>query len=129
MRPKISRLIAARGTSVSARIAQEPPVVTLADRLQDIPQEASQPFIASMGADAGARAAFLTRLGGPEAAVEAAVDLTDGIRITLTDGRIVHLRPSGNAPEFRLYVEAADEAGARALLTSGLAVLRGVLVG
>lgn len=123
--PLVMVLIAARGDAVSARVAQEPPVVTLADRLQDIPQEASQPFIARMATDAEARRDFLTRLGG----AEAAVDLTDGVRITLTDGRIVHLRPSGNAPEFRLYVEAADSPGASALLTTGLEVLRGVLAG
>jgi phosphomannomutase len=29
------------------------------------------------------------------------VDETDGLRITLKDGRIIHLRPSGNASELR----------------------------
>ncbi len=32
----------------------------------------------------------------------------DGLRLTLVDGEIVHFRPSGNAPEFRIYVEAAS---------------------
>ncbi|MDD8024666.1 MAG: hypothetical protein PHX82_16340 [Paracoccaceae bacterium] len=44
--------------------------------------------------------------------VEVAVDLTDGLRISLEMNRIVHLRPSGNAPEFRVYVEATSEAKA-----------------
>ncbi len=30
-------------------------------------------------------------------------DMTDGMRITLRDGCIVHLRASGNAPELRCY--------------------------
>ena len=34
------------------------------------------------------------------------MDTTDGLRMTLADGRIVHLRPSGNAPELRCYAEA-----------------------
>ena len=94
--------------------------MTLADRLQEVPQEASQPFVAALASDPEARATFLAALGGSEAAV----DLTDGVRITLTDGRVVHMRPSGNAPELRLYVEAQDRAGAEALLQAGLVELR-----
>ncbi|HDK0096261.1 TPA: phosphomannomutase, partial [Escherichia coli] len=30
----------------------------------------------------------------------------DGLRLTLSDGSIIHLRPSGNAPELRCYAEA-----------------------
>ena len=33
-------------------------------------------------------------------------DLTDGLRITFQNGEVIHLRPSGNAPEFRCYNEA-----------------------
>lgn len=36
------------------------------------------------------------------------IDETDGLRITLADNRIVHLRPSGNAPELRCYAEAEN---------------------
>ncbi|MCD1619360.1 phosphomannomutase [Salipiger manganoxidans] len=118
--PLVMALIAAGPGPLSARVAQEPPVVTLADRLQEVPQEASQLFVAALASDPEARATFLAALGGSEAAV----DLTDGVRITLTDGRVVHVRPSGNAPELRLYVEAQDRAGAEALLQAGLAELR-----
>jgi phosphomannomutase len=30
----------------------------------------------------------------------------DGVRITFKNGEIIHLRPSGNAPELRIYTEA-----------------------
>ena len=43
-------------------------------------------------------------------------DETDGLRIYFEDDYIVHLRPSGNAPEFRCYVEAKDEVYAKNLL-------------
>ncbi|MFQ6554139.1 phosphomannomutase [Aestuariibius insulae] len=48
----------------------------------------------------------------PTLADIAEIDRTDGFRASLPDGRILHLRPSGNAPEFRCYVEAdrAEEA-------------------
>ena len=51
------------------------------------------------------------------------MDRTDGLRMTLVDGRIVHLRPSGNAPELRFYAEADSLDAARQTLASGLAVL------
>ncbi|RTR35957.1 phosphomannomutase [Shewanella canadensis] len=35
-------------------------------------------------------------------------DETDGLRMVLSNNTIVHLRPSGNAPELRCYVEAAS---------------------
>jgi len=40
------------------------------------------------------------------------IDFTDGARINFSSGEIVHLRPSGNAPEFRCYTEAASERAA-----------------
>lgn len=125
MLPLIMTLIAAGDGTVSARVAQEPPVVTMADRLQEVPQERSQPFVARLADSAEARASFLAQLGG----TEKGSDLTDGVRMTLSDGRIVHVRPSGNAPELRLYVEASDKAGAEALMAAGLAALHRAVLG
>ena len=34
------------------------------------------------------------------------IDQTDGLRITFESNEILHLRPSGNAPEFRCYNES-----------------------
>jgi phosphomannomutase len=44
----------------------------------------------------------------------ASVDLTDGVRMTFDNEEIVHLRPSGNAPEFRVYTESDNPARAAA---------------
>lgn len=41
---------------------------------------------------------------------------TDGVRLTLDDGCIVHLRSSGNAPELRCYAEADRVAQAEGLV-------------
>ncbi|HIF9133592.1 TPA: phosphomannomutase [Photobacterium damselae] len=35
-------------------------------------------------------------------------DLTDGLRVTFSSGDIIHLRPSGNAPEIRCYSESSS---------------------
>src|SRR5690606_14589983 len=52
------------------------------------------------------------------------VDETDGYRMTFVGGEIVHLRPSGNAPELRSYAEADTREGAHELMQLGLEVAR-----
>lgn len=85
---------------------------TDADRLTDVDMGKAAAFLADLHADP---AGFF----GPIRAV----DETDGLRVTLADGRIVHLRPSGNAPEFRCYTEADSATDAAALLAEMLARL------
>ena len=41
--------------------------------------------------------------------VLAGVDNTDGLRMTFHNAEIIHLRPSGTAPELRCYAEADSE--------------------
>ncbi len=65
-------------------------------------------------------ASFLQPIG----AVATKSDI-DGLRVTLKDARIIHFRPSGNAPEMRCYVEAGSESAALDLLHSGLDRIRG----
>lgn len=86
--------------------------IALSSRLQDVPQEKTASLIARLDADDPTyRQAIFAAHGGVTAR-----DRRDGLRLTLGDGATVHIRASGNAPELRLYVEAADEARADALL-------------
>ena len=55
---------------------------------------------------------------------EAAIDLTDGLRVTFADGLIVHLRPSGNAPELRCYAEADTAQKALAAMRHALGLVQ-----
>ena len=121
--PIVAPLVAAGSAGLAARVAREPARFTAADRLQEVPTEASQALVARFDAEPQARAAFLAGFGG----TEAQVDRTDGLRMVLSDGRIVHLRPSGNAPELRLYAEAETPEAAQDMLTTGLAALRRAL--
>lgn len=125
MLPLIMTLVQAGQSGVSARVAQEPPVVTIADRLQEVPQSRSQPFVSQLRDSPTARAAFLAKLG----VEETACDLTDGVRMQIKGGGTVHVRPSGNAPELRLYIEGADVTAADALMQAGLQALREELQG
>lgn len=122
--PAITPLIAARaaGQTLAQAAAALPPVFTAADRLQGIPTEASKAYLAELTESADARAALIE-----DAGTEARIDLTDGLRIELVTGEIVHLRPSGNAPEFRCYAEARSPEAAEALVKTHLEKIKNVL--
>jgi phosphomannomutase len=97
-----------------------PPRFTASDRLKDYPTERSRALIESLSA--GGPAALEQLFGGLCGKV-ASVDTTDGLRIGFENGEIVHLRPSGNAPEFRCYNEAGSEARAAELNRACLHIL------
>ncbi|WP_105417088.1 phosphomannomutase [Neorhizobium sp. T25_27] len=90
-----------------------------ADRLENFPVETSAALMAHLRQSDDNLAAFLA----PISTVVAKSDI-DGLRVALEDGRIVHFRPSGNAPEMRCYVEAGTEDEAKALLHEGLNLIR-----
>jgi len=48
------------------------------------------------------------------------VNYTDGVRILFDNGEISHLRPSGNAPEFRNYAIADSPERAREMVRIGI---------
>ncbi len=54
------------------------------------------------------------------------VDETDGLRMTMANGEIVHYRPSGNAPELRCYAEADTPERASELVDYALAKIQTV---
>ena len=122
--PLVAPLALAKAAGgIAALVAAEPARFTAADRLQEVPTQMSLALVAKFDTNPDARAAFLAGFDG----VEAHIDRMDGLRMTLVDGRIVHLRPSGNAPELRLYVEAGSPAAALATLETGLGTLRKAL--
>ncbi|HEY0274978.1 MAG TPA: phosphomannomutase [Paenirhodobacter sp.] len=101
----------AAGQSVADLVAGLPPRFTAADRLTEIPTENALSFIAELKDAPTPRDAFFAATGKITA-----VDLTDGLRLSFADGTVVHLRPSGNAPEFRCYVEADSKQAATDVL-------------
>jgi len=117
--PILAPLAASRASSINLAelVAGLPNRFTAADRIAGIATETSKAFIAKLSADASARTAFFD-------GTEASVDETDGLRVTFASGDIVHLRPSGNAPEFRCYAEAATQDRASTLVREYLAKLR-----
>ncbi len=93
--------------------------VAAADRLQDFAQEKSAALMEHLRASSTNLETFLRPVGD----VKETSDI-DGLRVTLTNGNTIHFRPSGNAPEMRCYVEAANQDDADALLRQGLDMIR-----
>lgn len=105
----ITLLLAARdqGMSLSALASSLPPRFTASDRLKDFPSELSLARLHPLSVGDGVRDLAAAReLFGSRFGAVAAIDTTDGVRLTFASGEIVHLRPSGNAPELRAYTEA-----------------------
>jgi phosphomannomutase len=92
---------------------------TAADRLENFATERSAALMVWLLADEGNLESFLSPLGQP-----AGINELDGLRVTLSSSNIVHLRPSGNAPEMRCYVEAGSADEAAEMLEIGLGLLR-----
>lgn len=118
--PVLSALyLAARDKKPMSELARSYSLpVADADRIKDFAQERSAALMAYLRASDENLSAFLFSIGQ----VAARSDI-DGLRVTLADGRIIHFRPSGNAPEMRCYVEAETADDARALLKQGLALI------
>ncbi len=111
--PILATLVAARGAGLplSALVAALPARRTASDRAENVATEKSLALVVRLSGDAAARAAFFAGFGD-----EAATDLTDGLRVTFAGGLILHLRPSGNAPELRCYAEATTAEAAEAAM-------------
>jgi phosphomannomutase len=101
------------GKTISGLLAGLPQRFTASGRIQNFPTEESAKIIARFEDVAAIEEVF----GGAFGKVES-VDRTDGLRVTFrpfddAQGRcseILHMRPSGNAPEFRCYNEAGSQA-------------------
>jgi phosphomannomutase len=103
-----------QGLTLSELVQQLPPRFTYSDRLKAFPTELSERILARFQTgdpviDSQAIEEEFDEIFGHVKKI----DHTDGIRITFTNDDIVHLRPSGNAPEMRCYTESVNEGRAK----------------
>lgn len=91
-----------RGCKVSELTDSLPKRCTASDRLQNFATEKSQSILDGLHVSPDE----IPMLMAPDAGNYADIDSTDGLRVTFASGDIVHLRPSGNAPELRCYAES-----------------------
>lgn len=118
--PMLCALVAARdyGDDLKQLLRTLPPRFTLSDRLPEMPTAQSKAKLEELR---NAPHTEVEKLGFTQACgVLQAIDETDGLRMTFASNEVLHLRPSGNAPELRLYVEAESEQRAQELLKIGM---------
>lgn len=112
-------LLAGRhGVPVSQLGSLLPARFTASDRLRDFATELSARRIAELAVDPEAIERQFPRLG-----TVSDTDQTDGLRITFANQEIVHLRPSGNAPELRCYTESDSPQRAQELNAQCIGIL------
>ncbi|RMD76228.1 MAG: phosphomannomutase [Lentisphaerae bacterium] len=98
-----------RGVPISALVKELPARFTASDRLKNFPQEKSQKILTMFSSGDEARdRAKIEEVWGELCGKVKHIDRTDGVRITFENDEVIHLRPSGNAPEFRCYNEAGS---------------------
>ncbi len=107
-------ILLAQNEHLSELLTKLPQRYTASDRIKDFARDKSLKLINMFKDDASH---FLSYLGYKEGY---SVNSTDGLRITLERGDIVHLRPSGNAPELRCYAESSSEHSSAKLVENAL---------
>jgi phosphomannomutase len=115
-----------QGEKVSELAASLPARFTASDRLKNFATEKSAAILArfNSGSETADKSA-IEKMFGEICGRVAKLDRTDGMRITFANEEVIHLRPSGNAPEFRCYAEAATDERAREITTLALAKIDG----
>ncbi|ENO8808608.1 phosphomannomutase [Photobacterium damselae] len=103
--PALMLLVAAKEKPIYELVNGLPQRFTYSDRIQNFAIEKSAIIIKDVKEDP---TTFLSKIGFENLDVKA-IDRTDGVRIVLSNGDIIHLRPSGNAPELRCYAESSTD--------------------
>jgi phosphomannomutase len=117
--PALAVLALADQRAVSTLLNNLPPRFTASDRITNFATAKSQELLAVAAA---APDLFIQQLGFQGVQITA-LNQTDGLRLSLSNQTIIHLRPSGNAPELRCYTEAGTEAEAIVLMQQCLGKL------
>ncbi|MFG0454066.1 phosphomannomutase [Shewanella mangrovisoli] len=119
--PALAVLAMAGNGPISQLVAQIPSIFTASDRLQNFERVQS---LALIEQGIASPKSFLAKLSLGQFEV-LSIDTTDGLRMTLSNGDVVHLRPSGNAPELRCYAESKSVEAAQSLVELVLTALIG----
>ena len=119
-------LAKAQNQKVSELVATLPARFTASDRLKNFATEKSVAILAkfNFGSEAADKIE-IEKMFGAICGNISALNRTDGLRLTFANEEVIHLRPSGNAPEFRCYAEAASDERAREITTRALAKICG----
>lgn len=129
--PIIAALVSAseQERAVSAIFSDLPARFTQAGLIDNFPTAISLAIIETFSGDNPINYSTLGGYFKPELGfgVIAKIDSLDGVRIFFDNGDIAHLRPSGNAPQLRIYAVADSQQRADAIVQCAIAEPAGVL--
>jgi phosphomannomutase len=113
--PIIATLLAAGDGPIREMVGLLPNRTTYSDRIANFGAERQKALMdwlnhSIVGSQQEHRGEEFSKIAG---AALISVDQLDGTRMKFANERIIHLRPSGNAPELRCYSEAEDQFFAR----------------
>jgi phosphomannomutase len=109
--------------SISELLNTLPKRFTASDRLKNFPTELSQSILTSMQTNDREQGLKAIQHRFPAMGAPVSIDITDGLRMTFDNDDIVHLRPSGNAPELRCYTESNTQERAEQLNQDCIALM------
>lgn len=119
--PQLAVLVRAKRelTGVEDLFRALPRRFTASDRIKEFPTEKGKAKVLEIAEKKLGESYF-----GKFAGKQVDSDMTDGYRMTFDSGDIIHLRPSGNAPELRCYVECDSASRAEELKSQVMAVMQ-----
>ncbi len=113
-----------KNRTIADLLKQLPQRFTASDRIKDFPAELSRSRLAWLYPDDFELARSRVQgLFGAHFGDVADIDSTDGLRVTFDSGDVLHLRPSGNAPELRCYNEAGSPQQVEAMQKTCMTIL------
>ena len=123
----VLHLAVERNRSLPELFSELPPRFGKAGLIDRFPARESRAILKRFSSEEGARE--LSSFFPPEMGFAPLVrsDATDGIRLTFEGGDIAHIRPSGNAPQLRIYAVAGTQERANEIVRLALAEPDGIL--
>jgi len=123
----VLHLAAEKERSLPELFSELPPRFGKAGLIDGFPPRASRALLKRFSSETAVRelsSFFTPKLGFGKVA---RCDLTDGIRLYFEGGDIAHIRPSGNAPQLRIYAVAGTQERANEIVRFALAEPDGIL--
>ena len=121
--PILCALLAARqeGLSLSALFGALPRRFTGGALIDNVPEDQIKKF-RELSGDAEVMRNLVGKVfSGSDLGRISDVNTMDGLRLTFASGDVVHLRPSGNAPQFRVYSNTSSQERADGLAAAAVA--------
>lgn len=106
--------------TLSKLVSELPQRYTASDRLKDFSHGESESLLNKLNKDHN----LILEYSGLDGCKVDGMNDIDGLRFSLSNSQIIHLRPSGNAPELRCYCEAESYAVAHTLVDTVLRCIR-----